>query len=286
MTAQLIDGAAIARSVYGDLKRRVAALSAAGIQPGLAAILIGHDPASEVYVRNKTRACEEVGVHSEVHRFDAHCNESAVTGLIHKLNTDSRVHGILVQLPLPRQLDTDHILEAVHADKDVDGFHWRNLGALVAGRVQFAPCTPLAVITLLEREDIEIEGSHAVVIGRSITVGKPVALMLITRGATVTVCNSRTVDLREHTLRADILVAAAGKAGLVAGSMVKPGAVVVDVGINRLPDGKLTGDVDFESARRVASRITPVPGGVGRMTVAMLLANTVAAAERAVAGAV
>ncbi len=281
MAAQLIDGVAIARSVYGELKRRVSVVSQKGVRPGLAAILIGHDPASEVYVRNKTRACEEVGLNSEVHRFEADCGENDVIALIQRLNSDPRVHGILVQLPLPRQLEAEGILEAVHPDKDVDGFHWRNLGALVAGHVQFAPCTPLAVVTMLEHEGIAVEGRDAVVIGRSITVGKPVALMLITRGATVTVCHSRTVDLRAHTLRADILVAAAGRAGLVTGDMVKPGAVVIDVGINRLPDGKLVGDVDFESARQVASRITPVPGGVGRMTVAMLLANTITAAERA-----
>ena len=281
MAATLIDGAAMARQVYGELKHRVAALSRRGVRPGLAAVLIGDNPASEVYVRTKTRACAEAGVHSVQHRFGADCSEREVIGLIDRLNADPDIHGILVQLPLPRRLDTERILQAVDARKDVDGFNWGNLGAIVAGNPRFSPCTPLAVMTMLEREKIAVEGRNAVVIGRSVIVGKPVALMLIARGATVTVCNSKTRDLRQYTSLADILVVAAGKPGLVDGSMLKPGAVVIDVGINRLPDGRLTGDVDFASASLVASRITPVPGGVGRMTVAMLIANTVTAAERA-----
>ena len=280
MAARLIDGAALSRSVYDELKLRIAVLNRGGIQPGLAAILIGDDPASTVYVRTKTRACEEIGLRSELHRYSAECTETEIVALIAKLNTDPAIHGILVQLPLPSHLNEERIMQMVRPDKDVDGFNWRNLGAMVAGRVLFAPCTPLGVMTMLTREGIPIEGCNAVVIGRSLTVGKPIALMLIARGATVTVCNSKTRDLREHTERADILVVAVGKPGTVDGSMLKPGAVVIDVGINRLPNGKLTGDVDFASASRVASRITPVPGGVGRMTVAMLLANTVTAAER------
>jgi methylenetetrahydrofolate dehydrogenase (NADP+)/methenyltetrahydrofolate cyclohydrolase len=280
MTATLIDGAAIARQVYRELQERVVALSHLGVRPGLAAILIGESAASEVYVRNKTRACAEVGVHSDLHRLAADCPESEVVELIGRLNADPNIHGILVQLPLPPRFAAERILQSVRSDKDVDGFNWTNLGAMVAGHTLLAPCTPLAVMTLLEREGIAVEGRNAVVIGRSVIVGRPTALMLIARGATVTVCSSKTRDLRDHTSRADILVVGVGKPGLVNGTMLKAGAVVVDVGINRLPNGKLTGDVDFPSASEVASRITPVPGGVGRMTVAMLIANTVTAAER------
>jgi methylenetetrahydrofolate dehydrogenase (NADP+)/methenyltetrahydrofolate cyclohydrolase len=280
MAATLIDGVAIARELYAGFKERVKALAGRGVQPGLAAILIGDNPASEVYVRTKTRACAEVGVHSVQHRFGADASEGEVIGLIGRLNVDPAIHGILVQLPLPPHLNSERILQAVAAAKDVDGFNWCNLGALVAGHPRFSPCTPLGVMTMLERENVAVSGRTAVVIGRSVIVGKPMALMLIAGGATVTVCNSKTRDLQEYTSRADILVVAAGRPGLVQGSVVKPGAVVIDVGINRLPDGKLAGDVDFASASRVASRITPVPGGVGRMTVAMLIANTVTAAER------
>lgn len=280
MAATLIDGIAIARELYAGFKERVQALAARGVQPGLAAILVGDNPASEVYVRTKTRACAEAGVHSVQHRFGRAASADEVIALIGRLNADPAIHGILVQLPLPSRLNSERILQAVAAHKDVDGFNWCNLGALVAGHPRFSPCTPLGVMTMLDREKIGVEGRTAVVIGRSVIVGKPMALMLIAGGATVTVCNSKTRDLRDYTLRADILVAAAGRPGLVQGSMIKPGAVVIDVGINRLPDGKLAGDVDFASASQVASRITPVPGGVGRMTVAMLIGNTVTAAER------
>lgn len=282
MAAILIDGAAIARELYTDFKQRVDALGGRGVRPGLAAILIGDNPASEVYVRTKTRACAEVGVHSVQHRFGVDCPEREVVELIKCLNADRAIHGILVQLPLPPRLNAERILQSIAADKDVDGFNWTNLGAMVAGHTLLAPCTPLGVITMLDREEIAIEGRHAVVIGRSVIVGKPLALMLIARGATVTVCNSKTRDLRQYTSLADILIVAVGKPGVVDGSMLKPGAVVIDVGINRLPDGKLTGDVEFASASLVASRITPVPGGVGRMTVAMLIGNTVTAAERSI----
>jgi methylenetetrahydrofolate dehydrogenase (NADP+) / methenyltetrahydrofolate cyclohydrolase len=280
MAATLIDGVAIARELYAGFKERVKALDGRSVRPGLAAILIGDNPASEVYVRTKTRACAEAGVHSVQHRFGANASEDEVIGLIERLNADPAIHGILVQLPLPQRLNTERILQAVAATKDVDGFNWCNLGALAAGHPRFSPCTPLGVMTMLEREQVAVEGSTAVVIGRSVIVGKPMALMLIAGGATVTVCNSKTRDLQEYTSRADILVAAAGRPGLVQGFMVKPGAVVIDVGINRQPDGKLVGDVDFASVSLVASRITPVPGGVGRMTVAMLIGNTVTAAER------
>ena len=280
MAATLIDGIAIARELYAGFRERVKALAGRGMQPGLAAIVVGDNPASEVYVRTKTRACAEVGVHSVQHRFAADVSEDEVIELIGRLNADPAIHGILVQLPLPPRLNSERILQSVDPRKDVDGFNWHNLGAIVAGHPRFLPCTPLGVMTMLAHEKIAVEGCHAVVIGRSVIVGKPMALMLIAGGATVTVCNSKTRDLRDHTSRADILVAAAGRPGLVQGSMIKPGAVVIDVGINRLPDGKLAGDVDFASASQVASRITPVPGGVGRMTVAMLIANTVTAAER------
>ncbi len=281
MTATLIDGVTIARQVYADCKQRVTALLAQGVRPGLAAIMVGNNPASEVYLRNKTRACADVGLHSELHRFGADGGETGLVDLIGRLNADRNIHGILVQLPLPQGMDAERILGAVDVRKDVDGFSWHNLGAIVAGRPQLCPCTPLGVMAMLDYERIDLAGLNAVVVGRSMTVGKPMALMLIARGSTVTVCSSKTRDLQEHTARADLLVVAAGKAGLISGAMLKPGAVVIDVGINRMPDGKLTGDVDFASASQVASRITPVPGGVGRMTVAMLIANTVGAAEAA-----
>ncbi|MEK7876417.1 MAG: tetrahydrofolate dehydrogenase/cyclohydrolase catalytic domain-containing protein, partial [Pseudomonadota bacterium] len=242
MAATLIDGVAIAHELYAGFKERVKALAGRGVQPGLAAIVIGDNPASEAYVRTKARACAEVGVHSVQHRFGADGSEDEVIGLIERLNADPAIHGILVQLPLPLRLNSERILQTVDARKDVDGFNWCNLGAMVAGHPRFSPCTPLGVMTMLERERVAVEGSTAVVIGRSVIVGKPMALMLIARGATVTVCNSKTRDLREYTSRADILVAAAGRPGLVQGSMVKPGAVVIDVGINRQPDGKLVGD--------------------------------------------
>ena len=283
MTAEIIDGVAIARKLYADFKLRVQTLAAAGTVPGLAAILVGNNPASEVYVRAKTRACAEVGVRSAEHRFGGDARAEDVIALIKKLNADASIHGILVQLPLPAQFDTERILQVVDARKDVDGFNWNNLGAMVAGHPRFMPCTPLGIMAMLEHEKIAVEGVNAVVVGRSVSVGKSMALMLIARGATVTVCHSKTRDLAEFTSRANLIVVAAGKPGLIDGAMLKPGAVVIDVGINRLANGKLAGDVDFESASRVASRITPVPGGVGRMTVAMLIANTITSAERGAA---
>ena len=280
MTATVLDGAAIAQTVFAGLSQRLRALEVRNVRPGLAAVHVGDDPASAIYVRHKVRACDELGIHSEVHRFEAGCSEREVLERVGRLNHDARIHGVLVQLPLPAKLDADRIQQAVVPEKDVDGFTWRNLGALVAGHPVLAPCTPLGVMAMLDHARVTLAGRNAVVVGRSLIVGKPLALMLIARGATVTVCNSKTQDLQRHTSSADILAVAVGRPGLIDGQMVKPGAVVVDIGINRLPDGKLAGDVDFASVSRVASLVTPVPGGVGRMTVAMLMANTVTAAER------
>jgi methylenetetrahydrofolate dehydrogenase (NADP+)/methenyltetrahydrofolate cyclohydrolase len=279
-TARVIDGAAAAREIIARLHERVAALGRLNVRPALAAVLVGDDPASRIYLRNKTRACAEAGVRSEVHELPADCPQHALLETIEKLNADPGVNGIIVQLPLPRHLNAAAVQTAVSPKKDVDGLTWHNLGALIAGQPLFEPCTPQGVMTLLDRAGIEIEACQAVVIGRSTIVGKPMALMLMARGATVTICHSKTRDLAAHTRRADILVAAAGRAGLVTAEMVKPGAAVVDVGINRLPSGKLAGDVDFASVRAVAGYITPVPGGVGPMTVAMVIANTILAAER------
>jgi methylenetetrahydrofolate dehydrogenase (NADP+)/methenyltetrahydrofolate cyclohydrolase len=280
MTAQLIDGAALARSKINDLKQSVTLLRSRGINPGLAAVHVGDDPASRIYIRNKAKACAEAGVNSVQRDLPAESSESEVLQLIDALNSDASIHGIIVQLPLPGHLNARRISQAIAVAKDVDGFNWRNLGAMIEGAPGIVPCTPCAVMAMLDSVKVPIEGRHAVVVGRSNIVGKPVALLLIARGATVTVCNSRTPDLGVITRQADILVVATGKAGLVTGSMVKPGAAVIDVGINRLPTGKIVGDVTFDEVKEVAGWITPVPGGVGPMTVAMLVENTVAAAAR------
>lgn len=282
--ARIIDGVAAARETYAQLRERVAALGRLSIRPGLAAVQVGDNPASKIYLRNKVRACEDVGIHSERHHLPADCPQGALLSKLDELNRNPRLHGIIVQLPLPAHLDAGLILQAVAPEKDVDGLTWTSLGALLAGHSGFEPCTPRGAMVLLQRAGVSLDGRHAVVVGRSAIVGKPMALMLMARGATVTICHSRTRDLGEHTRRADVLVVAAGRAGLVTGSMVKPGAAVVDVGINRLPDGRLAGDVDFPSVRAVAGWITPVPGGVGPMTVAMVIANTVQAAERSLPG--
>jgi methylenetetrahydrofolate dehydrogenase (NADP+)/methenyltetrahydrofolate cyclohydrolase len=279
MPARIIDGAAIARAMREEFKAKVEGLKARGIQPGLAVVLVGDDPASQIYVRNKERAAIEAGIHSEVHRLSAHADEAVVLKFIEDLNANPRIHGILVQLPLPPQIDEDKVIELISPAKDVDGFHPYNVGRMAIGEGGFQPCTPQGVMKLFEREGIEVSGKHAVVIGRSNIVGKPMALLLINAGATVTVCNSRTKDLAAITRQADILVVAVGRAGLVTGDMVKPGVVVVDVGMNRLPNGKLTGDVEFTAVVEKAAYLTPVPGGVGPMTITMLLANTLAAAE-------
>ncbi|MFY9722295.1 MAG: bifunctional methylenetetrahydrofolate dehydrogenase/methenyltetrahydrofolate cyclohydrolase FolD [Azonexus sp.] len=280
MTAQIIDGKALAEELRQGFKARVEALTAKGQRPGLVVILVGADPASEVYVRNKVNGCLAIGMHSEKINYDAAVDPEIVLKKIAELNADPDIHGILVQLPLPKHFDEEAVLEAIAVDKDVDGFHAENVGALAQGNPRFIPCTPYGVMKMFEKGKVDLAGKEAVVIGRSNIVGKPMALLLINAGATVTVCNSRTRDLAGHTRRADILVAAVGKPRFVTADMVKPGAVVIDVGINRLPDGKLCGDVDFESCKEVAGQITPVPGGVGPMTITMLLANTIEAAER------
>ena len=281
MTAIVLDGVAVARDIYAQLKERVAALGRLNVRPGLAAVQLGDNPASKIYLRNKVKACNAAGIHSELHPLAADCQPSVLLATLEKLNHNPRVHGILVQLPLPSHLHTALVAKAVAPEKDVDGLTWHNLGALVAGHPLFEPCTPSGVITLLERAGVVIEGREAVVVGRSAIVGKPMALMLTSRGATVTVCHSKTMDLGRHTRRADILVAAAGRPRLITADMVKPGAAVIDVGINRVTGQGITGDVDFAMVREVAGWITPVPGGVGPMTVAMVIANTVQAAERA-----
>ena len=280
MSATLIDGLAVSKVIRAEWKQRVELLKAQGVTPGLAVILVGENPASQVYVRNKVKACSEMGLHSELHQFPADVSEQAVLARIAELNANAKINGILVQLPLPPQIDNNEVLEAISVEKDADGFHLYNLGALVTGGTVFPPCTPYGVMALLDYYRIPIEGCNAVVVGRSNIVGKPMALMLLARSATVSICTSRTRDLRQYTAMADILVVATGKPKMVTGDMIKPGAVVIDVGINRTPDGKLVGDVDFDSAREKASYITPVPGGVGPMTITMLLANTVQAAER------
>jgi methylenetetrahydrofolate dehydrogenase (NADP+)/methenyltetrahydrofolate cyclohydrolase len=280
VTAAIIDGKAIAAGIRAELGIRVARLAGHGVVPGLAVIIAGNDPASAIYVRNKARASGEIGIRSEVHALDAAISQETLAAFVRRLNADPAVHGILVQLPLPRHIDTRAVIETIAPEKDVDGFHYFNVGSLVTGEPAFYPCTPWGVMKMLEHEGVPVEGAHAVVVGRSTIVGKPMALLLLNGGATVTICHSKTRDLPSMTRQADILVAAVGRAHLIRGDMVKPGAVVIDVGINRQPDGKLSGDVDFEAARAVASRITPVPGGVGPMTIAMLLANTVKSAER------
>jgi methylenetetrahydrofolate dehydrogenase (NADP+)/methenyltetrahydrofolate cyclohydrolase len=281
MPATLIDGKSLAVSARGSLKNRIDALAKQGVRPGLAAILAGEDPASRVYVRNKARACEETGLRSEVHELPQDVAETALLELIARLNAARDVHGIVLQLPLPRHLDADRILPAISPAKDVDGFHAMNLGALLQGRAGFVPGTPAGVMRLIEHAGVAPAGRHAVIVGRSTIVGKPLALLLLQRDATVTICHSRTRDLAAVARQADILVAAVGKPKLVTAAMVKPGACVIDVGINRMADGKLCGDVDFAAAKEVAGSITPVPGGVGPMTVAMLMENTVKAAELA-----
>jgi methylenetetrahydrofolate dehydrogenase (NADP+)/methenyltetrahydrofolate cyclohydrolase len=276
--ATIIDGKAIAQDVRSTLAVRVAELRSRSIVPGLAVIIVGEDPASQVYVRNKASASAAIGMHSEIHALAADTSQADLIQLIRLLNANRKVHGILVQLPLPKHIEGRAVIEAIAPGKDVDGFHYQNVGALVVGDTGFRPCTPWGVMKMLAEEGIEIEGKHAVVIGRSTIVGKPMALMLLNAGATVTVCHSKTRNLAAITREADILVAAVGRPEMIDGSMVKAGAVVIDVGINRRSDGRLVGDVDFESVAQKAASITPVPGGVGPMTIAMLLENTVSAA--------
>ena len=280
MAAQILDGKTLAAAVRADLKRKVEALVQRGVRPGLAVILAGDDAASRVYVRNKTLAAEQVGVVSRVIEYPASVTQAQLMERISALNADPAIHSILVQLPLPKHLDPARVLETIAPQKDVDGFHEANLGALLAGRPGVVPCTPAGVMRLIEHAGVPLAGRRAVVIGRSNIVGKPLALLLLQKDASVTICHSKSSDLAEYTRNADILVAAVGRAKLVTGPMVKPGACVIDVGVNRLPDGKLAGDVDFATVQPIAGWITPVPGGVGPMTVAMLLENCVNAASR------
>ncbi|OZI44962.1 bifunctional methylenetetrahydrofolate dehydrogenase/methenyltetrahydrofolate cyclohydrolase [Bordetella genomosp. 5] len=281
MTASIIDGAALSQRIRTEVAERVAALAERGHRPGLAVVLVGEDPASQVYVRNKVAACEKAGLHSVKEQYPADMSEAELLARIDTLNRDPSIHGILVQLPLPKHIDAHKVIEAIAAEKDVDGFHISNAGLLMTGQPLFRPCTPYGVMKMLESEGTVLRGAEAVVVGASNIVGKPMAMLLLAAGATVTLCNSKTRDLGAQTRRADVLVVATGRAGMVTGDMIKPGAVVIDVGINRGADGKLCGDVDFASAREVAGAISPVPGGVGPMTIAMLLVNTVEAAERA-----
>jgi len=286
MAAKIIDGKQVAASIRLECKARVADLRAkTGVTPGLAVILVGDNPASAVYVASKIKACAEAGIRSFRKQYPATIDEETLIGTIDELNRDQNVHGILVQLPLPAHIDMRRVLKTIDARKDVDGFHLYNVGGLVVGDTVFPPCTPYGVVKLLEHEHIEVEGRNVVVVGASNIVGKPMALMLMQREATVSVCHVKTRDLAQYTILADILVVAAGKPNLILPQMVKHGAVVIDVGINRLPDGRIVGDVDFEGVRQKASYITPVPGGVGPMTVTMLLFNTITSAERT-AGAV
>ena len=283
MSAIRIDGAAMAKQLLAELGERVTALRARGCQPGLAVVLVGDNPASAVYVRSKQRACDAAGLHGNDIRLPETVTQDKLLAVIDRLNADVTVHGILVQLPLPSHIDAATVLQRITFAKDVDGFNWRNLGALVDGHPALAPCTPSGCMLLLERSGVPIAGKHAVVLGRSSIVGKPAALMLLERHATVTVCHSRTTNLAAHTREADILICAVGRPRMITADMVKPGAAVIDVGINRLPDGKLCGDVDFDAVAAKAGWITPVPGGVGPMTVAMVVSNAVAAAEKSLA---
>jgi methylenetetrahydrofolate dehydrogenase (NADP+)/methenyltetrahydrofolate cyclohydrolase len=281
MTAQLIDGLALSQQLRAEVATRTLALKARGVTPGLAVLLVGDSPASQVYVRNKVKACQDSGLHSVLEKYDASMTETELLARVDALNQDPAVHGILVQLPLPPHIDAQKVIEAISPAKDVDGFHIASAGALMTGMPGFWPCTPYGCMKMLESIAYDLRGKHAVVIGRSSIVGKPMALMLLQQNATVTICHSATQNLKAMTLQADVIVAAVGKRNVLTADMVKPGAVVLDVGMNRNDEGKLCGDVDFEGVKHVASHITPVPGGVGPMTITMLLVNTLEAAERA-----
>jgi methylenetetrahydrofolate dehydrogenase (NADP+) / methenyltetrahydrofolate cyclohydrolase len=280
MSAQLIDGVALSRQIRADVAKRAAALAERGHRPGLAVILVGEDPASQVYVRNKVKACAEAGLHSVLEKYDASLAESELLARIRALNSEASIHGILVQMPLPRHINAQKVIETISTEKDVDGFSVLSAGELASGLEGFRPCTPYGCMKLIESTGMELRGRHAVVIGRSNTVGKPMALLLLQANATVTICHSATKDLAAHTRQADVLVAAVGRRNTVTADMVKPGAIVIDVGMNRNDAGKLCGDVDFAGVSQVASAITPVPGGVGPMTITMLLANTLESAQR------
>ena len=280
MTAQRIDGNALSQKLRADVTLRTSALKARGITPGLAVIVVGENPASQVYVRNKVKACHDSGLHSVLEKHPSSLTEAALLERIDALNHDASIHGILVQLPLPENIDAQKVIEAISPAKDVDGFHMASAGALMTGMPGFWPCTPYGCMKMLESIGYDLKGKHAVVIGRSNIVGKPMALMLLQKNATVTICHSATQNLKAITLQADVIVAAVGKRNILTADMVKPGAVVLDVGMNRNEEGKLCGDVDFAGVEQVAGYITPVPGGVGPMTITMLLVNTLEAAER------
>ncbi len=286
MTAQIIDGVALSKQLRADVAERTLQLKSKGVTPGLAVILVGEDPASQVYVRNKIKACEDCGIKSVFEKYDASLSQADLLARINALNADSSIHGILVQMPLPKHIDPHAVIEAISASKDVDGYSTLSAGELMTGKPGFNPCTPYGCMKLIESTGINLKGKHAVVIGRSNTVGKPMAMMLLAANATVTICHSATPDMKAHTLQADVVVAAVGKRNVLTADMVKPGAVVIDVGMNRDDSvngtGKLCGDVDFEAIKPIASHITPVPGGVGPMTITMLLVNTLISAERTV----
>ena len=281
---QRIDGVALSRQLRAEIAQRAASLTARHVQPGLAVILVGEDPASQVYVRNKIKACHEAGFHSVFEKYDADLAEDVLLQRIHALNGDAAIHGILVQMPLPRHIDPHKVIEAIATSKDVDGYSTLSAGELLTGAPGFNPCTPYGCMKLIASTGVSLRGKHAVVIGRSNTVGKPMALMLLQENATVTICHSATMDLKRHTLQADVVVAAVGRRNVLTADMVKPGAIVIDVGMNRDDQGKLCGDVDFDGVQAVAGFITPVPGGVGPMTITMLLVNTLESAERVAAG--
>lgn len=280
MTATIIDGKALAAQIKQDIAGRLEALKTKGIVPSLTVILVGDDPASAVYVNNKHNTFTQLGLKSEVLRFPAETTQEALLAKIRELNNDASLHGILVQLPLPKHIDTNTVIDTISPEKDVDGFHVSNAGALMTGNPRFIPCTPYGIMKMLASQNVTLRGAEAVVVGASNIVGKPMALLLQKEGATVTICNSKTRDLAAHTRRADVLVVATGRPEMVTGDMIKPGAVIIDVGINRGADGKLKGDVEFTSASQIAGAITPVPGGVGPMTIIMLLVNTIESAER------
>ncbi|WP_046173799.1 bifunctional methylenetetrahydrofolate dehydrogenase/methenyltetrahydrofolate cyclohydrolase FolD [Domibacillus indicus] len=279
MTAAIIDGKAIAKDIRAELKEEIEELKAAGTTPGLAVVIVGEDPASHTYVNSKEKSSKEIGIHSEVYRFPADLTEEALLQKVEELNNDKNIHGILVQLPLPKHISEDKVIDAISPEKDVDGFHPVNVGKLVIGKDTFYSCTPYGIMKMLEKENISLEGRHVVVIGRSNIVGKPAALLSLMNNATVTICHSRTKNLKEVTRQADVVIAAVGIPNYVTADHLKPGAIVIDVGINRNEDGKLCGDVDFNSAKETAGAITPVPGGVGPMTITMLLYNTVKSAR-------
>jgi methylenetetrahydrofolate dehydrogenase (NADP+)/methenyltetrahydrofolate cyclohydrolase len=280
MSAQLISGTALSQQIRTDIASRAAVLSAAGKQPGLAVILVGEDPASQVYVRNKVKACADTGIHSVLEKYPAELSEADLLQHIDRLNRDPAIHGILVQMPLPKHINPNKVIEAISTRKDVDGYSVLSAGELMTGMPGFRPCTPYGCMKLIESTGVDLRGKHAVVIGRSNTVGKPMALLLLQANATVTICHSGTTDLAYHTRQADVVVAAVGRRNTLTADMVKPGAIVIDVGMNRDDEGKLCGDVDFAGISEIASHITPVPGGVGPMTITMLLMNTIQAAER------